>query len=291
MSKRLTTEEFIAKAKAVHGDKYDYSKTDYVSSKNKITITCKNHGDFTQRPDAHLVGGCRLCGRESRKIKLCSLIDCFNKVHNYRYDYSLVDGEVSSENIKIICREHGIFMQRRSHHMSGSGCPLCSKNRRLTFDIFLKKSNEVHSFYYQYDEGSFVNSMVKAKIICRKHGEFFQFTSDHMSGKGCPECAEYGFKRTKKKAYVYFLESVSAGAVKIGVTHNKSERIRKLIKSTPFQFDVIKIVKISGFNAAKIESHFHKKFKNAGFSGFDGCTEWVMKTPLLMEEIEKLTPQ
>lgn len=289
--RKLTTEEFIAKAKAIHGDRYDYSKATYVSSKNKITITCKKHGDFTQRPDAHLVGGCMLCGRESRKIKLCSLIDSFNKVHKYRYDYSLVDDEVSSENIKIICREHGVFMQRRSHHMSGSGCPLCSKNRRLTFDIFLKKSNEVHSFYYQYDEGSFVNSTVKAKIICPKHGEFFQFTSDHMSGKGCPECAEYGFKRTKKKAYVYFLESVSADAVKIGVTHNKSGRIRKLIKSTPFQFDVIKIVKTSGFNAAMIESHFHKKFKSAGFSGFDGCTEWVIKTPDLMAEIEKLTPQ
>jgi hypothetical protein len=119
--RKLTTEEFIAKAKAIHGDRYDYSKATYVSSKNKITITCKKHGDFTQRPDAHLVGGCRLCGRESRKIKLCSLIDSFNKVHKYRYDYSLVDNEVSSENIKIICREHGVFMQRRSHHMSGSG--------------------------------------------------------------------------------------------------------------------------------------------------------------------------
>lgn len=291
MRRPLTTAEFIARAKQVHGDKYDYSKTVYLLCKYKVTITCKKHGDFKQRPDAHLVGGCRLCARESKKTPLSSLIDKFNEAHEYKYDYSLVDGEVSSENIKIICRQHGVFMQRRSHHMSGVGCPSCSKNRRLTFDIFVKKSNEVHSFIYQYDESSFVNSSVKVKILCSKHGEFFQFTSDHMSGKGCPDCAEYGFKRTTKKAYVYFLESAPLGIVKIGVTHNKKERIRRLTRNTPFQFDVIKIIKTTGFNAAKIESHFHSKFKTAGLSGFDGCTEWVIRTPDLMMEIDKATPQ
>lgn len=291
MSKRLTTEEFIRRARLMHGDKYDYSKSVYFDAKTKLTIICRDHGEFRQRPDAHLVGGCRLCGRESRKIKLHSLIERFNEIHECKYDYSLVEGEVSSENIKIICREHGVFTQRRSHHMAGAGCPSCSKNRKLTFDIFVRKSNIVHSFAYQYDADSFVNSRVKVKIICRKHGEFLQFTSDHMSGKGCPECADYGFKRTNKTAYVYFLVSVSAGAVKIGVTHNKAERIRKLTRDTPFQFDIIKIIKTNGMTAASIESRFHNEFQRAGFSGFDGCTEWVIKTPRLMMEIEKLTPQ
>ena len=43
---KLTTEEFIAKAKAVHGDRYDYSKVKYVDSKTKICIICKEHGEF-----------------------------------------------------------------------------------------------------------------------------------------------------------------------------------------------------------------------------------------------------
>lgn len=119
MSKRLTTEEFIRRARLMHGDKYDYSKSVYFDAKTKLTIICREHGEFRQRPDAHLVGGCRLCGRESRKIKLHSLIERFNEIHECKYDYSLVEGEVSSENIKIICREHGVFTQRRSHHMAG----------------------------------------------------------------------------------------------------------------------------------------------------------------------------
>ena len=46
----MTTEEFIHKAKAVHGDKYDYSKVKYVNSYTKVCITCPKHGEFWQLP-------------------------------------------------------------------------------------------------------------------------------------------------------------------------------------------------------------------------------------------------
>ena len=62
MSKRLTTEEFIEKAKKIHGDKYDYSITDYRDSHTKITIICPIHGEFEQTPTNHLAGyGCPTC--------------------------------------------------------------------------------------------------------------------------------------------------------------------------------------------------------------------------------------
>lgn len=43
-----TSEEFITKAKEVHGDKYNYSKTDYYNNKTKVTIICPKHGEFDQ---------------------------------------------------------------------------------------------------------------------------------------------------------------------------------------------------------------------------------------------------
>ena len=62
---KLTTEEFIAKAKAVHGDKYDYSKVEYVKSKEKVTIICLEHGEFLQTPQKHLFGqGCPICANK-----------------------------------------------------------------------------------------------------------------------------------------------------------------------------------------------------------------------------------
>ena len=60
---KLTTEEFIAKAKAVHGDRYDYSKVKYVNNQTPVEIVCPIHGTFIQRPLNHLRGnGCPQCG-------------------------------------------------------------------------------------------------------------------------------------------------------------------------------------------------------------------------------------
>ena len=56
MAKKMTTAEFIARAKEVHGDKYDYSKTEYVDAQTKVCVTCPVHGDFFQLPGHHLKG-------------------------------------------------------------------------------------------------------------------------------------------------------------------------------------------------------------------------------------------
>ena len=71
MSQKLTTEEFIKKAREVHGDKYDYSKVEYVNSKEKVTIICPEHGEFMQVPSMHLRGhGCAKCSTERNTEKL-----------------------------------------------------------------------------------------------------------------------------------------------------------------------------------------------------------------------------
>ena len=55
--------DFILKARKVHGDRYDYSKVEYVKAIQNVIITCKQHGEFLQRPSNHLTGyGCRKCG-------------------------------------------------------------------------------------------------------------------------------------------------------------------------------------------------------------------------------------
>jgi hypothetical protein len=66
--RKLTTEEFIQKAKQIHGDKYDYSQSIYVSIKNKINIICPDHGLFNQLAESHLKGkGCSSCGIKKQK--------------------------------------------------------------------------------------------------------------------------------------------------------------------------------------------------------------------------------
>ena len=68
MSKRLTTEEFIKRAKEKHGDKYDYSKVKYLNSYTKVCIICPIHGEFWQTPNDHINGkGCKWCGYDNIK--------------------------------------------------------------------------------------------------------------------------------------------------------------------------------------------------------------------------------
>ena len=62
-SKKLNNDEFIKRSIAIHGNKYDYSKVDYVNVKTKIIIICNKHGEFIQQPRNHLIGyGCAICG-------------------------------------------------------------------------------------------------------------------------------------------------------------------------------------------------------------------------------------
>jgi very-short-patch-repair endonuclease len=70
MPKKLTKDEFIAKAKGIHGDKYDYSEVEYQSNQVPVTIICPIHGPFPQKPGSHLMGkGCKPCGYQSKTEK------------------------------------------------------------------------------------------------------------------------------------------------------------------------------------------------------------------------------
>lgn len=66
--KKLTTSEFIARSRKVHGDYYDYSLVSYVSNHTPVKIICPIHGEFLQQPSQHFVGqGCPLCGKNRKK--------------------------------------------------------------------------------------------------------------------------------------------------------------------------------------------------------------------------------
>jgi len=130
MSKKKTKEQFIEEANIVHKHKYDYSLVIYKDNKTKVSIICMEHGIFEQTPYNHIhfkqncphcVGGIRL-SKDQFTIKS-------NKIHNFKYDYSLVDYKNARTKVKIICPIHGIFEQVPQHHMRGVGCPMCSESK------------------------------------------------------------------------------------------------------------------------------------------------------------------
>jgi len=104
MSKRKTTEEFIAEAKLVHGDKYDYSATIYINGDTPVNIVCRTHGEFFQHPASHTKGyGCSACsGKLKHNKETFSL--AAGLVHNNEYNYSKVEYINNSTKVNIICK-------------------------------------------------------------------------------------------------------------------------------------------------------------------------------------------
>jgi len=187
MPKKLTTDEFINRAKQIHGDKYDYSLVDYINRRTKIKIVCRIHGIFEQRPDIHLQSNecCPLCHNHG-KNNIDNFIKKSNIIHNNKYTY--FDEYVDSHTkIKIKCPIHGIFEQRPNDHLSGYGCIKCS-GRYSKKDECIKTFNQIHNNKFDYSLMNYKNNKTKIKIICPIHGIFEQRPDNHLQGNGCPNC-------------------------------------------------------------------------------------------------------
>jgi len=230
--KRNTAEQFIFKAEAIHGDRYDYSLVEYVGSVNKVTIVCPEHGPFEQTPSEHLVGsGCAKCGvlaaADSRRKTTEHFILEANVVHGERYDYSLVEYLGTMEKVTIICPDHGPFEQRPQGHIGGKGCYECgiaasSDAKRSTTEQFIAKARMVHGDRYDYSLVDYARSGTKVKIVCPDHGLFLQIPNDHISQRsGCPDCAQTGFNPSKPGLLYYLAITADDGELcyKIGITN------------------------------------------------------------------------
>lgn len=67
---RLTTFEFIEKARKIHGNRYDYSNVIYFNTSTKVKIQCLKHWIFYQSPNEHLNGkGCSKCSKKISKLE------------------------------------------------------------------------------------------------------------------------------------------------------------------------------------------------------------------------------
>lgn len=228
-TKRKTNEEFIKESRLIHGNRYDYSKVEYINQLTRVCIICPEHGEFWQTPKQHLRGrGCYACYKERDKIngrkshkhnhkswKFIRGEDCANPNAKFskndfiryatekwggKYDYSLVEYTGYKEKVDIICPKHGIFRQTPHNHLRACGCTGCnSEKKRIAFsqtrEQFIEKAKKVFNNRYTYDNVDYINNKTHVLITCRKHGDFPCTPANHLKGRGCPIC--------KSENYVY----------------------------------------------------------------------------------------
>jgi len=122
---------FIERAKKVHGDKYDYSKVEYVNAKTKVCIICPIHGEFWQTPEKHLLGrGCRVCSNRE-KITTEIFVSRAKALHRELFDYSksIYNGKESKLLIKCNVCGKEFEMTPHNHLSHKQGCPYCKTSK------------------------------------------------------------------------------------------------------------------------------------------------------------------
>jgi hypothetical protein len=199
-SKRHSETYVIENFNKRHINKYNYSKVRYVSNHLDVEIICDEHGSFYQTPHNHLAGqGCPLSNggiKHSKDI----FIHRANKLHNYKYDHSLVDYKKSSIHVNIICKEHGIFKQKPNSHLCGRGCHRCgnkysimenkwleSFNKEIVKQVYINgyrvdgfdpKTNTIYEFYGDFWHGNpkIYNSSDLNKRNNKTFGYLYEYT-------------------------------------------------------------------------------------------------------------------
>lgn len=222
-AQRSTNEEFIKKAKDIHGDTYDYSLVEYIDNSTNVTLICKIHGYFKIQPSNHLYFenyGCKSCGYERTRDKNRLSHDVFikrvNMVYGDLYDYSKSVYQGYYTPLIIICKKHGEFEIEPCYHFKGAGCYSCnnqsSKPAREWLSVIQSGlKNTLHTNDSAYGEYTIPTTKFRAdgynpltKTIYEFHGSFWHgdpllFSHDMINPKTCTTMGELYQKTQVKK--------------------------------------------------------------------------------------------
>lgn len=203
---RMTTDQFIERARERYGDRFAYDRCAYKNMKTHVCITCPEHGDVMVHPESFLVKvrhGCPKCGmRHAKKppqYTTESLIAKYRAIWGEEFDYSEVVYEAWEEKVKIRHRECGRVMWQVPGSHFRHGCLPCSAKRRGALmrlkskRRFLQRARAIHGQKYEYDVDRFSSMKAHIEVKCLKHKTTFCCSpNNHLhptAPTGCPACA------------------------------------------------------------------------------------------------------
>lgn len=217
---------FEDKANKLHNYRYNYEKSEYVSAKTKLVITCPIHGDFKQTPTCHLSGsGCKECGKliahdKNRKTVINFITEANEKYDNY-YIYNKIKYINNKTPIIITCPIHGDFETTpHSHLYNDRGCKQCYINNHPPKD-FYNKIEQIYGATYDTSKVQYTGSKNKIELVCNIHGSFFISPNKALRRKtGCHKCGNYPTQLScRGKTLLYYLKIERESTVfKIGIT-------------------------------------------------------------------------
>ena len=304
---RKSTEEVVRKFVEVHGDKYDYSKVDYVGDKVKVAILCKKHNEYFYKiASSHIArkSGCPLCRSERRSREQAFTTEQFiqksQESHGVgKFDYSRVDYKTARIKVEIGCNTCGnVFFQTPFKHTKGFGCSKCrdiklAKERSHTKEKFIEEAKKVDLGRYCYDRVAYKNARTYVDILCKTCNKVFKKKpTEILNGLGCSCFAQPLGYKPKLQGTLYIIQC--GEITKIGITNwTAAERAKAISKSYGDTFSVVKEYKLDGQVCTDTETTLLKmlraKYKSPT-TKYDGYTESFLNVDIvsLTEDIENL---
>lgn len=197
----MTREQFIQRARAVHGDKYNYDQVVYVNNRTRVSVVCPEHGMWNVFPVNHVNGrsACPKCSNRTRGRRMGITTEevarRFKKVHGDKYTFDVSTYQGMNKKMTFVCPKHGSFEIRpQSVIHNFSGCSKCGIESRankcsLTTEEYIQVARKIHGNKYDYSKVNYIRGCLPVTIICPLHGDFTVRASNHTNAKqGCHAC-------------------------------------------------------------------------------------------------------
>ena len=211
---KKSNNQFITESINKFGDKFDYSKCNYINNNTDVVLICKKHNiEFHTKPRSHLYhksGCCKICAAEIKqktshnsqvKSNEQFITESINKFGD-KFDYSKCNYTGSKNNVTLKCNIcNNLFnINARSHLRSiNGGCKKCAiksniESRKLTYIDIINRCKQRHNsqnYDFSTIKDSYINTHNKIQIICKQHGPFWMLP-DNFYNKlyDCPACNE-----------------------------------------------------------------------------------------------------
>ncbi len=213
----MTTEEFIQKAKAIHGDKYDYSKVEYVNASTNVRIICPIHGEFLQRPSHHLGGhGCSKCAAEinAAKMRIWTKEKCHEVASQYTNLYSFRTEAEAAYNASL--KHNWLKDYTWLSYKIDMSTPK-KKRQTYTQDEIIERLRSLFGEKYSYEQVVFKNMKTPITLICHEkdangveHGAFTMRPDNIFSShQECPKCYDDRRSQAQRKPVEQFTEEAT----------------------------------------------------------------------------------
>ena len=219
----IDQEEFIRRSKEKFPEQFDYSEVVFVDLDTPVTLICRVHGRFIQKPRSHLNSkhGCPECALWSTRMTKEEFIRRSILKYGNKFDFSKTNFINIKTPVIIICPIHGefsiipdVFLAKQVIY----GCPECGNSKkgdwkRISEEEFINQCEQTYGVgRFDFSRMNFIDMSQEVCIIChevdpitgKEHGEFWVSPTRFIHNNlGCPQCTS-SLKQSKGE---YFVET------------------------------------------------------------------------------------